>query len=110
MYFKIQMNSLFNFLFWEMGFKLTSILKLKTLGLRFFSKGNSDFFFCTCLNKSHFQLIRASSITSYMPQTALKWDSENIQPPGNSQLVKLLHPSPHIFNYIALIQSSLISL
>lgn len=78
----------------------------------FFFKGNSDFilFFCTCLNKSQFQLISASSITYYMLQTALKWDSGNIQPPGNSQLVKLLHPSPHIFNYIVFIQSPLICL
>lgn len=76
-------------------------------------KGKSDiffFFFCTCLNKSHFQVISASSITYYMLQAALKWDSGNIQPPGNSQLVKLLHPSPHIFNYIVLIQSPLICL
>lgn len=101
---------LFNFLFWEMGFKLTSIFKPKTLGLKiFFQRQFWYFFFCTCLNKSHSQMICASSITSYMLQTALKWDSEKIQPPGNSQLVKLLHLSPHIFNYIALIQSSLIS-
>lgn len=76
---------------------------------KFFLKGDS-YFFCTCLNKSHFQPICAPSITYYMLWTALKWDSENKQPPGNSQLVKLLHPSPHIFNYIVLIQSSLICL
>lgn len=76
----------------------------------FFSKAILIFFFCACLNKSHFQLICASSITYYMLWTALKWDSENKQPPGNFQPVKLLHPSPHIFNYIVLIQSSLICL
>lgn len=91
--------------------KLTRILKQRVFGLKnFFSKGNSDFFFCTCLNKSHFQLISASSITYCMFQTALKWDSGNVQPEGNSQLLKLLHPSPHIFNYIVLIQSPLICL
>ena len=101
---------LLNFLLWGMELKPTWILKIAIYLRNFFSKAILIFLFCACLNKSHFQLICSSSITYYMLWTALKWDSENKQPPGNSQLVKLLHPSPHIFNYIVFIQSSLIHL
>lgn len=36
---------LFNFLFWEMGFKLTSIFKPKTLGLKIFFQRQFWYFF-----------------------------------------------------------------
>ena len=90
---------LLNFLLWGMELKLTWIFKIAIYLRNFFSKAILIFLFCACLNKSHFQLICSSSITYYMLWTALKWDSENKQPPGNSQLVKLLHPSP-IFSII----------
>lgn len=96
-----------------MELKLTRILKLHVCGLNnFLWKASLIFFFFLHLLKqipfsSDFCFIHN---LLHAPSCLKMGFWKHTTSRQLSQLVKLLHPSPHIFNYIVLIQSPLICL